>query len=111
MRKTILFVLLLLLSVTVLFAGGNSENKSADDGVLDVTIDEPITIEFWHSFSGTQIPVIDGLVEEFNETVGKEKGITVVAVAQGSGPQLYSKVIGAIKAGNAPAVTSRTLQL
>ncbi len=106
MRKTILFVLLLLLSVTVLFAGGNSENKSADDGVLDVTIDEPITIEFWHSFSGTQIPVIDGLVEEFNETVGKEKGITVVAVAQGSGPQLYSKVIGAIKAGNAPAVTT-----
>ena len=51
-----------------------------------------------------QLPVIEGLVKEFNDTVGKEKGITVVPVAQGSGPQLYSKVIGAIKAGDVPAV-------
>ena len=102
-----LSVLVLMLGTAALFAGGSGESAAAsDDGVLDVTIDEPITIEFWHSLSGTQVPVIDGLVAQFNDTVGKEKGITVVAVPQGSGPQLYSKVIGAIKAGNAPAVTT-----
>lgn len=71
---------------------------------VKTTLDKPVSIEFWHSYSGTQLPVINGLVDEFNATIGKEKGITVTAVAQGSGPQTYQKVVGAIKAGNAPAV-------
>lgn len=107
MKKIILSAALMLLACTVAFAGGSAEATGSDaGGALVTTISKPVTIEFWHSFSGTQVPVIDGLVEEFNNTIGKEKGITVVAVAQGSGPQLYSKVIGAIKAGNAPAVTA-----
>lgn len=107
MKKFALTVGALLLVGTMVFAGGSSEAGSTKNtGSLHTTIDKPVTIEFWHSFSGTQVPVLEGLVTQFNETVGKEKGITVTPVAQGSGPQLYSKVIGAIKAGNAPAVTA-----
>ncbi len=31
----------------------------------------------WHNFSGSNLEVTDGLINEFNETVGKEKGIVV----------------------------------
>lgn len=106
MKKLISFLAVVLLAVSFAFAGGSAEQATTSEssGVV-TTISNPITIEFWHSFSGdVQLPVIEGLVKEFNDTVGKEKGITVVPVAQGSGPQLYSKVIGAIKAGDVPAV-------
>lgn len=105
MKRIAIMLTLGFLSVS-LFAAGGSETTDMKNDVLDTNIEKPVTIEFWHSFSGTQIPVIEGLVDDFNRTIGEEKGITVVPVAQGSGTQLYSKVIGAIKAGNAPAVTA-----
>lgn len=106
MKKLISFFAVVLLAVSFAFAGGSAEQATTSESSdVVTTISNPITIEFWHSFSGdVQLPVIEGLVKEFNDTVGKEKGITVVPVAQGSGPQLYSKVIGAIKAGDVPAV-------
>ena len=102
-RRSLLLILIALMSVS-LFAGGAAESVSSNDGAIDTVIDSPVRIEFWHSFSGTQLETIEGLCDEFNATVGAEKGITVVPVAQGSSTKLYSKVIGAIKAGNAPAV-------
>ena len=106
MKKLIAIFSVVLLAASFAFAGGSAEQTTAPEtSSVVTTLSKPITIEFWHSFSGdVQLPVIEGLVKEFNETVGKEKGITVVPVAQGSGPQLYSKVIGAIKAGEVPAV-------
>ena len=106
MKKLISFLAVVLLAVSFAFAGGSAEQATTSESSdVVTTISNPITIEFWHSFSGdVQLPVIEGLVKEFNDTVGREKGITVVPVAQGSGPQLYSKVIGAIKAGDVPAV-------
>ena len=106
MKKLISFLAVVLLAVSFAFAGGSAEQATTSESSdVVTTISNPITIELWHSFSGdVQLPVIEGLVKEFNDTVGKEKGITVVPVAQGSGPQLYSKVIGAIKAGDVPAV-------
>ena len=106
MKKLISFLAVVLLAVSFAFAGGSAEQATTSESSdVVTTISKPITIEFWHSFSGdVQLPGIEGLVKEFNDTVGKEKGITVVPVAQGSGPQLYSKVIGAIKAGDVPAV-------
>lgn len=106
MKKLIAIFSVVLLAASFAFAGGSAEQTTAPEtSSVVTTLSKPITIEFWHSFSGdVQLPVVEGLVKEFNETVGKEKGITVVPVAQGSGPQLYSKVIGAIKAGDVPAV-------
>ena len=107
MKKLLTLTAIALFALGFAFAGGASETAAtaaSDDGIVK-SVSEPITIEFWHSFSGdVQLPVVEALVQEFNDTVGKEKGITVVPVAQGSGPQLYSKVIGAIKSGDVPAV-------
>lgn len=66
----------------------------------------PVTIEFWHPISNqAHAAVLEVLVNEFNEGVGKELGITVNPTFQGSGSELYTKVVAAIKAGTAPDVT------
>ena len=47
--------------------------------------DDPIHIPFWHTRgSGANGAVLTESVERFNETVGKEKGIIIDAVFQGS---------------------------
>ena len=70
------------------------------------TLSGPVELQFWHSISNqNHLKVLEGLVEEFNETIGAEKGITVVPTFNGSSSELYSSVVGAIKAGSAPDVT------
>lgn len=74
------------------------------EATLVTSISSPLTLEFWHNMSGDQTPVLEGIVQTFNETVGKEKNITVNPIFQGSSKDLNSKVVGAIKAKQAPAV-------
>lgn len=76
---------------------------------ITTTLTEPVTIQFWHSISNkTHAAILDDLVAQFNAGRGTELGITVEATFQGSGSELYSKVVGALKAGNAPDVTLAT---
>ena len=72
---------------------------------LVVTINEPVSIEFWHAMSGDNEKVVNELVENFNSTIGQEKGITVTPVYQGAYNDLKSKTTAAIKAKNAPAIS------
>ena len=39
--------------------------------------DKPITVKLWNYYTGKQMESFNGLVESFNATVGKEKGIIV----------------------------------
>lgn len=58
---------------------------------------KPVTIEIWTYYNGDQLTAFDGLVEEFNETVGKEKGIIVNSSSQGSVNDLETNVLAAIR--------------
>ena len=58
--------------------GAKQENY---DRLLDPN--KLITLEIWTYYNGTQKAAFDGLVTEFNETVGAEKGIVVEAYSQG----------------------------
>lgn len=58
--------------------GSNTSNNSgsgSEDGV--------ITIEYWNSAEGAMATSTEYLVKQFNDTVGKEKGIVVHSVFQG----------------------------
>ena len=67
---------------------------------------QPVELQFWHSISNpVHAEVLDKLIAQFNDTVGKEKQITVTATFNGSSSDLYSNVIAAIKAETAPDVT------
>lgn len=57
---------------------------------------DPVSLTVWHYYNGSQQAAFDALVEEFNDTVGREKGIYVQGYSQGSVPDLESAVRDAI---------------
>lgn len=88
---------------------GCSKPVETQELELVTSTQEPTAVEFWHSMSGMLGETMTELVNNFNETVGKEKGITVEAVYQGGYDDLKSKTIGAIKAGNNPSIVQGTV--
>ena len=60
--------------------------------------EEPVRIVFWHSASEKAGELVDKYVKEFNETIGKEKGIEVEAVFQGAYADSVNKMNGILSA-------------
>ena len=117
--KRIMCILLSLLMVTgMLFAGGQKEEPKEEmveeEKVVEeaepagpslvTSISAPLEIEFWHAMSSKLGETVVMLTDEFNATVGKEKGITVTAVFQGGYGDLKQKTTAAIKAGTTPVI-------
>lgn len=74
-------ILVLLCVCTLLLLPACSSDKPAGYVKLDPA--SPVTVEVWHYYNGAQKAAFDGLVSQFNETVGKEQGIVVEAYSQG----------------------------
>lgn len=55
----------------------------------------PVTIRLWNYYSGKQLESFNQLVETFNGTVGKEKGVIVEATSIGTVNELAQSVIDA----------------
>ncbi|MBO5093981.1 MAG: extracellular solute-binding protein [Lachnospiraceae bacterium] len=53
---------------------------------------EPVTVTLWHYYNDAQKDGLDEIVSEYNNTVGKEKKITVNAVGLGSVEDITTKV-------------------
>lgn len=66
-------------------------SNEASDNPLDP--DKPISITLWHYYSGNTKMKFDELVDQFNETVGLEKGILVDAQSQGDIERLETAVL------------------
>ena len=58
---------------------------------------DPVSLTVWHYYNGSQQTAFDSLVEEFNDTVGREKGIYVQGYSQGSVSDLETAVRDAIE--------------
>ncbi len=52
----------------------------------------PVSLTVWHYYNGSQQVAFDALVEEFNDTVGREQGIYVQSFSQGSVSDLETAV-------------------
>ncbi|MCI9437469.1 MAG: extracellular solute-binding protein [Lachnospiraceae bacterium] len=52
----------------------------------------PVSLTVWHYYNGAQQVAFDTLVEEFNDTVGREEGIFVQGYSQGSVSDLETAV-------------------
>lgn len=61
-----------------------------NQGPLDP--DNPVSLTVWHYYNGFQQAAFDDLVEEFNDSVGLEKGIYVQSYSQGSVSDLETAV-------------------
>ena len=67
--------------------------------------EEPITITFWHTRgSGANQEVMKASVDAFNATVGKEKGIFVEEIYQGSYNDNVTKIQLGSQSGDIPVV-------
>ncbi|MGO4971525.1 extracellular solute-binding protein [[Clostridium] aminophilum] len=73
--------MVLLAALSVCSAGCASSGKIAANAAQDKT---PIKIILWNYYSGQQLDCFNALVQEFNATVGQEKGIRVESTSQGS---------------------------
>lgn len=97
MQKKILSFLLigsLMVSMT-----GCQIGKSKKDTALDPK--KPVTVTVWNYYNGDQLNTFNELIDEFNSTIGKEKGITVVGVGQSDIDTLANSLVDAVdrKAG------------
>ncbi|MCI5910267.1 MAG: ABC transporter substrate-binding protein, partial [Oscillospiraceae bacterium] len=54
--------------------------------------DNPVTITIWNYYNGVQLIGFDEAVEEFNNTVGLEKGIIVEGYSKNSVSELADSV-------------------
>lgn len=64
---------------------GTAQTAATKDGTVEITI--------WHYYNGTQKAAFDDLVNEFNDTVGKEKGIYVEGHSKGNVTELENAVL------------------
>ncbi len=87
----------------VLALAGCGEKSPLDPG-------DPVSLTVWHYYNGSQQAAFDILVEEFNDTVGREKGIFVQGYSQGSVSDLETAVrdsiSGKVGADNMPDIFS-----
>ena len=60
--------------------------------------DDTVRIVFWHSASEAAGTLVDKYVKDFNETIGKEKGVQVEAVFQGAYADSVNKMNGILTA-------------
>ncbi len=49
---------------------------------------DPVTLNMWHNYGGDMQETMDALIDEFNSTVGKEKGIIINVTAISSSSEL-----------------------
>lgn len=68
----------------------------------------PVTVTVWTYYNGAQLTAFNALVEEFNQTEGKEKGIVVESYSHGSVNDLETNVLAAAQgkagAGEVPDI-------
>ena len=93
--KRITLIVLISLLPAILFAAGSSESSSSK-GVTTVTI--------WHSAQGQNAAVFEQIAENFNSSVGKEKGIEIEAIYQGKANDVLTKVNAASGTGELPDI-------
>ena len=104
--KKLMLSLSLAAGLTSLVACSSKDNKQPEKEKSEIvtTIENPVTIEFWHAMAGTNQEAVEKLVENFNSTIGAEKNITVKPVYQGQYTDLKTKTTAALKSGSVPAI-------
>ena len=83
-QKTLTALAVVILLAVLTGCGG-------EDG-LSLDPNNPVTITVWHFYSGAILTAFDGMVREFNDTVGEERGIVVNALSFGGVGELEAAV-------------------
>lgn len=76
--------------------------KKSESTAASLDPDNPVTVTIWNYYNGDQLALFEQLVEEFNSTVGTEKGVTVTSVSLGNVDTLADSLLDSVneKAGS-----------
>lgn len=80
-------ILVVFLITTMLFS---LQTGCRNDHGLDPK--EPVTLTLWHNYGGQMKETMDSMVDQFNETQGKEKGIIINVTSISSSNALHEKL-------------------
>lgn len=58
---------------------------------------DPVTITVWHYYAGAIENAFNAMVQEFNETIGKQRGVIVESLSRGSTAELEKAVMASAK--------------
>lgn len=83
MKKVFLSLLIIILML-------NFQTGCENDHKLDPK--NPVTLTLWHNYGGQMKETMDSMVDEFNETLGKEKGIILNVTSISSSSALHEKL-------------------
>ena len=78
-----ILVLLTLVTLPVLVGCGSSGTVSAE---------KPVTLTLWHNYGGQLKDTMDEMVDQFNETVGADKGIIINVTSISGSATLHEKL-------------------
>lgn len=79
-----------LAAVCIMGNSVSAEETYDDGGILNP--ETPVTLTVWHYYNGAHQAAFDKLVEEFNNTVGKDLGIYVEEYSKGSVSDLETAI-------------------
>lgn len=82
------------LTIAVMGVAGCGKGQA---DVVKLDAKNPVSITVWHYYNGAQKTSFDELVTEFNNTVGREKGIYVEGHSQGDVNTLEENVLAAVE--------------
>lgn len=87
-KKALRTVAIALMAILLsgLLSGCQQEKKLLDP-------DNPVDLTVWHYYNSIQLTAFDNMVEEFNQTKGRELGIFVQSYSQGNVNELFNKVL------------------
>lgn len=90
---------MILFVVSVLCAASFFTMGCAAKGEPKSTLDpdHPVTVTVWNYYNGDQLAAFEQLVEEFNSTVGTQRGIVVVGVSQGDINTLADSLLASVE--------------
>lgn len=83
-----------LAAVSVMGISAAAEETYDDGGVLDP--ENPVTLTIWHYYNGAYQAAFDKLVEEFNNSAGKDLGIYVEEYSKGSVSDLETAILESV---------------
>ncbi len=88
------FALIVLLVAVAAFTFASGANESKDKTVVTI----------WHSAQGSNAAVFDKIAEDFNSTIGAEKGIEIESIYQGKANDVLTKVNAATGTDSLPDI-------
>lgn len=85
MKKFISFLLAILSALSLLASSGCADKNKPNKN-------NPVTLSMWHNFGGDMQKTVDTLLDKFNSTIGKEKGIIINVTAVSSSAELQDNL-------------------